>query len=233
MRKPQPDALLAHELSQPLGTSLADAQSARRLLRQRVPDREQLKAIVTDIIAEDRRATQLVNHVRLLANRKKGTPHLLDINQSVREIIGMLHDRFSISAVRISTALASELPPVRGDRLQLHQLFINLFLNACEALNQSAASSKRIFIRTYLEKESFVSIDVRDTGPGIPPGQLNAIFKPFVSTKPQGIGIGLHVCRSIVESHHGRLWATNHPGGGATFHVRLPAANQSGTRGEK
>jgi PAS domain S-box-containing protein len=220
---PESGALLAHELSQPLGTILADAQSARRLLRQRAPDLEELKAIVADIITEDRRASQLIDRIRLLAKRHMGVSQLLNVNQLVSEVIHMLRNEFSAAGVRIDLELAPDLPPIRGDRVQLHQVLVNLLSNACEALNQIATSFKTILVRTYLERQTFVSIEVHDTGPGVPSEQLEAIFEPFVSSKKGGMGIGLYICRSIIKSHGGRLWATNDVGGGATFQVRLPA----------
>jgi PAS domain S-box-containing protein len=220
----EPGALLAHELSQPLGTILANAQSARRLLRQSAPDVEQLKAIVSDIIAEDRRAARLIDQVRLSLRHRKISLHALNVNQVIGEALRMLHNQFSGYGVKLELALTAELPPIRGDRLQLHQLFTNLFSNACQAMSRTGRAAKRLLIRTTLEGESLVAIDVEDTGPGIRPEELDEIFDAFVSNKRKGMGVGLYICRSVVLAHGGRLWATNNAEGGATFHVRLPAA---------
>jgi PAS domain S-box-containing protein len=220
---PEPSAMLAHEISQPLGTILANAQSAQRLLRQRTPNLQELKAIMNDIIAEDRRASQLIDQVRFSVLRHKRTLRLVNINLVVSEVLRGLRNRLAKSAIVDEIELAPELPMVRGDRGQLHQLFINLFSNASEALDETGLAFRTLSIRTYRQSPISVSIEVRDTGSGIPPDKLEAIFQPFFSSKVGGMGIGLYICRAIVRFHGGRIWATNHPSGGAAFHVSLPA----------
>ena len=221
---PAPGALLAHEISQPLGSILANAQSAQRLLRRRAPDLEELKAIVRDIISEDRRASHLIDQVRFSVLRNRRALELVNISILAGDVLRMLRRELERREIQNDFALAPELPLVRGDRSQLHQLLVNLLSNACEAVDQAGAPTRRVFIRTYSADGASVSIEVRDSGPGIPAPQLEAIFQPFVSNKSGGMGIGLYICRAIVRFHNGRVWATNNPGGGASFHVCLPAA---------
>jgi two-component system sensor kinase FixL len=122
----------------------------------------------------------------------------------------------------VSTDLAPELPPVRGDRIQLQQVLLNLLINACDAMDHGARADTHIIVRSA-PAGSVVEVSVADRGRGIPPGEMERVFEPFVTTKAQGLGLGLAVCRTIVAAHGGRIWASNNAGGGATIHFTLPA----------
>lgn len=215
-------AALAHELSQPLGTILANAQSARRLLRLAHPNLRQLGSIVREIISDDRRAAAVIERVRTLAQKGEVPFRRLHVNHLVREVIHLLHKHATTDTAGIELKLAPQALLVRGDRIQLQQVLLNCLFNALEAM---AESPKTLLIRTSLDGADSVLIEISDRGPGIPPAHLETIFEPFFSGKSEGLGMGLSICRSIMNAHSGRIWVTNNPEGGATFHLQLPLAN--------
>jgi hypothetical protein len=220
---PTSGTLLAHEIRQPLGTILANAQAARLLLRQRKPRLKDLKAIVEDIISEDRRASRLIKEFTFSEAGRKGAFAPIEINSIVCEALKSIRHELTRTQVQCEVSLAASLPMIRGDSNQLHELFINLYTNAWQALQQIDPAQRKLFIRSYLESKSWVSIEIRDSGPGISSDHLETIFDPFVTTRKDGVGIGLYICRAIARSHGGRIWATNHSSGGASLYITLPA----------
>jgi signal transduction histidine kinase len=149
----------------------------------------------------------------------------LDLNALVRDLLRLL--RHDIAKLDLSTELASELPTVNGDAVQLQQVLLNLVTNACHAMANTEAKGRKLFVRTSASPEG-VRVTVADRGCGIPTESLPLIFDSFYTTRPEGMGLGLTVCRTIIEAHHGRLWAENNSEGGASFHFLLPAAETSG-----
>jgi PAS domain S-box-containing protein len=212
---------LAHEINQPLSAIMSNAQAANRYLNTPSPDMQEIKEILHDIVKEDTRASEVINRLRALYNKEKSVFELLDLNVVFREMVGLMHSEAVIRNVKISSELDPLLPPINGDRIQLQQVAMNLMLNAFEAMNEPSKEDRRILIRTEL-KGSQVQAAVTDNGKGIPAGESEKIFKPFYTSKSQGLGMGLSICRSIINSHHGRLWFENNPDQGATFYFSLP-----------
>jgi PAS domain S-box-containing protein len=212
---------LAHELSQPLTAVLSNAQAARRLLDQDPLDVGQLRAAVDDIIRSDRRAGAVIDRLRALLRKDETVRQPLDVNDIAREVIDLAYGELASRRVTVTTALTPRIPAVRGDRVQLQQVLLNLVLNACDAMNGTQASRRRVGISTTADQR-FVELRVTDCGPGIPDGQLERVFEPFVTFREQGLGLGLAISRSIVTAHGGSIGAENNPDGGATFRCRLP-----------
>ena len=214
---------LAHELNQPLTAILSNAQAAQRLLGDGEPDLEEFREILADIVADDQRAGGIIRRLRTLL-RKGGLEFRdLDVNELVREVASLVRSDTIIKNVSVTLDLASDLPPVRGDRGQLQQVILNLLLNGIDALMSRPGADRKLLIHTEAGTDDTVKVAVHDSGPGIPPDKLERIFEPFFTTKTDGMGMGLAIARSILHSHGGRLWAENAPGGGATFTLALPA----------
>jgi PAS domain S-box-containing protein len=213
---------LAHEINQPLSAIMSNAQAARRYLNAPTPDLEEVREILDDIVKEDARAGEVINRLRALLKKTKTEFESIDLNLLFREVVGLLHSDAVIRNVTVSTELDPLLPLVRGDRIQLQQVALNLMLNAFEAMNERANGERGVLIRTG-RKDDQILAAVADIGHGIAAGEAEKIFKPFYTSKPQGLGMGLSICRSIINSHHGRLWVENNPDCGATFYFSLPA----------
>jgi PAS domain S-box-containing protein len=212
---------IAHELNQPLTAILSNAQAARRFLAKDPVDLVEIREIVEDIIESDKRAGEVIR--RLRAMLKKGETQLLpvDINDILEDVLDFAHGELVTHGVTVSTRLSSGLPQVNGDRVQLQQLFLNLITNACEAMSTRERSQRMLTLATTYDWDGRIGIAVTDSGWGVPPERLERLFEPFYSTKDDGLGLGLAICRTIVTAHHGRLWAENNIGGGATFRVTL------------
>jgi C4-dicarboxylate-specific signal transduction histidine kinase len=211
---------LAHELKQPLNAILSNAQAALLFLARENYDLDQIRDILHDIVAADRRASDVINALRLFLKKTEFRPAALDANAIVADVLKMMSSDLTARGVRFVTEFG-DLPPIRGDRVQLQQVLINLILNAGDAMAQRPQSLCILTLRTS-RAEDYVQISVSDTGCGIPPGREEKIFEPYHSTKPQGLGVGLSLSRSIVVAHGGRLWAQNQSAGGAVFHVTIP-----------
>ena len=213
---------LAHELNQPLTAILSNAQAALRFLKADAADLDEIREILTDIVADDRRAGEVIRRLRALFERGEANREPLDMNELIREILRLLHGDLVGRDISIATALEPGLPTVSGDRVQLQQLLLNLAINACEAMVDAPAGERRLTFRTESNDGQEVVVSATDRGKGIAPDQLERIFEPFVSSKNPGIGLGLAIGRSIVAAHGGRLWATANPDHGATFSFTLP-----------
>jgi len=211
---------LAHELNQPLGIILSNAQAAQELLLQDPPVVTEVKEILTDIVAADRRAAEIIKRLRSLLKRGEVSLQPLSLNELIEEVLGLVNSDLIGRGVTVIRDLAPDLPPVIGDRIQLQQLTLNLILNAADAMAGNAPGTRRLYITT-IWRNSIVLASVRDEGTGLPP-DVEDLFKPFFTTKPHGLGLGLGICRSIITAHRGRLWAEPHPEGGAVFHFELP-----------
>ena len=215
---------LAHELNQPLSAILANAQAARRFLAAPNPPMDEVRAIIDDIDADDRRAGELIHAMRALLHNHEVELVLLDPNDVVRDVARLLHGDLLLRRVTLVLDLEASLPKVRCDLVQLQQVLLNLLMNAFEAMTETATSDRRVIIRTRAGTDGCCIICVRDAGNGIAPEKFDRLFEQFFSTKPDGLGMGLSIARSIVESTGGRIWATNNSDVGATFHVALPIA---------
>jgi C4-dicarboxylate-specific signal transduction histidine kinase len=213
---------LAHELNQPLTAILSNAQAAQRFLAADRIDPEELREILGDIVAADQRAGEVIRRLRALFKKGETQFQLLDANEVVREALDLAHGDLVTRNIEVTTELAPRLPAVAADRVQVHQVLLNLLINASEAMSANAAEERRLTVSTQPLSGGGVQVSVADRGPGIPEDRQPRLFEPFFTTKPQGMGLGLSISRSIVTAHGGRLWSTNNPVRGVTFHVALP-----------
>ena len=215
-------ASLAHELNQPLTAILANAQAVRRILDAGQADLIEVRAIVDDIVDDDKRASDVIGRLRSLL--KKGTLERssLDMSELVGQVARLVAGDAVLRGVVIRLELAPDLPPVAADRVQLQQVVMNLILNGLDAMRDSAIGSRILLLRTAREGEGSVAVTVQDSGAGIANTELGQVFDAFYTTKANGLGMGLAIVKSIVEAHGGRVEARNNPKGGATFSFALP-----------
>ena len=212
---------LAHELNQPLTAILSNAQTAQYHLAQNPVPLEKVSRIVGEIVKNDRRAGAVIQRLRSLLKKEEAQYQALNVNDVIRDALRLMHSDLVSRQVTMNLDLADALPKVDGDRVQLQQVLLNLVINAREAMDDWKGH-RRIVVRTRLTERGGVEISVADDGDGVPPQDLERIFEAFVTTKAHGMGLGLAICRSIVEAHGGRLVATNNAGRGATFQFELP-----------
>ena len=213
---------LAHELNQPLTAIMSNAQAGRRLLAGSNVPQEAVREIFADIIEDDRRAGEVIRRLRSLLQKGEVQRAPVDVNAVVQDVLGLMRSDFISREVTVATDLAPGMPMLEGDRIQLQQVLLNLLVNACDAMD-GLPDCRRVTIRTGRVDEAAVEILVSDEGKGIKADDLNRIFEPFVTTKPAGMGLGLAVCRTIVDAHGGTLSARSNAGDrGATFTVVLP-----------
>jgi signal transduction histidine kinase len=216
---------LAHELNQPLASIGSNAEAARLLLKRRPGDLAQFDEILHDIIQENQRAAEVIRRLRAMLKRGEMRLQPLDVGELIREVLELAHAEVVTRRVTVTASIAPDLPPVLGDRVQLQQVLLNLILNACEAMSDMADC--RLAVTAATMPNDAVQISIRDNGPGIPKALMDRLFEPFVTTKPEGLGLGLSISRTIVASHGGRLWAENDAAGGATMHCLLRAARDA------
>jgi signal transduction histidine kinase len=223
---------LAHELSQPLGAILRNAEAGELLLGQSRPDLTEVRAILGDIREDDQRAASVIDRMRGLLKQGNVERLPLSLSELVREVVTLTRREALQRKIQVQTEVPSELPWVLGDRIQLQQVLLNLVLNSMDAMNDVPPERRVLVILVRRAEEPMLEVSVRDTGPGIPQDNLSKVFEPFFSTKPNGMGIGLMICRTIVESHGGSLRAENNSGPGACFTFSLPgtAAAESAPR---
>jgi two-component system, LuxR family, sensor kinase FixL len=214
---------LAHELTHPLTAILSNAQAAQRFLAGDDVDLNEVHEILNDIVAEDQRASEVIHSLRLLL--KKGEPQKqcdnIDVNEVARDVLKLMRNDLINQNVTVVTDLAQNLPAITADRVQLQQVLLNLVLNACEAMTDSDSSERQLLIASKLENAA-VRMSVTDRGGGIPAEKIEQVFARFFTTKKEGMGLGLSICRSIIDAHEGKIWATNNADCGATFHFNLP-----------
>jgi signal transduction histidine kinase len=215
-------ASLAHELNQPLTAILNNAQVAQRFLAAEVVDVGEMREILNDIVADDKRAAAVIRRLRLLLKKGDLEYVSLDLNEIVTEVARLVMSDAAIRNVSVRLDLAPDLPRVRGDRVQLQQVVLNLVLNGLDAMRELASGDRSLIIRTFSESAAVVGVAVRDAGPGIAEQDAQRIFEPLYTTKSDGIGMGLAITRTIVGAHGGRLRAENNADAGATFQFTLP-----------
>jgi len=215
-------ASLAHQLNQPLTAILSNAQAALRFIAGDSPDLAEICDILNDIIADDRRAGEVIHRLRSLFRKGEFEKVAVNINDLIQEVVSLINTEAMIRNVSIETKLDRSLAPVAGDRIHLQQVIINFILNASEAMMDIDDAPREIIISTSKADKKMVKVGVRDSGSGIIEDQLDQIIEPFYTTKPEGMGMGLSINRSIINVHEGRFWAENNPDRGATFYFTLP-----------
>jgi PAS domain S-box-containing protein len=211
-------ASLAHEIKQPIAAAITSANSCIEWLSHDPPNIERARTAATRIDRYGKRAAEIIDRIRSFYKKSHSERELVDVNGIINEMLALFQGEATRYSVEMRSELTTELPKIRADRVQLQQVFMNLMLNAVEAMN---ASGGEVTVRSQLQ-EGQLLFSVSDTGPGLPVESAEQIFSAFFTTKPQGSGMGLAISRSIVESHGGRLWATANDGRGATFHFTLP-----------
>ncbi len=213
---------IVHEISQPLTASFTNAQAAQRLLSRSEPDLGEVREILRSIVADDQRAAEVIRRLRQLLERGVVQFQPLSANDLVEEVLKLLRSELIDRGVTAHSELAPGLPVLQADRVELQQVLINLLTNACDAMAATPREARALTIRTERDGNGFVLISVCDAGPGIAEGKLEQVFEPFFTSKANGMGLGLSVCRRIVNAHGGRLWAEHNSDRGATFHLSLP-----------
>ncbi|HEY7394719.1 MAG TPA: ATP-binding protein [Gemmatimonadaceae bacterium] len=216
---------LAHELSQPLSSILSNAEAARHLLKRERVDKVELGAILQDIVTEDRRASQVISGLRAMLKRGETRVQPVETVELVRETLELAHAELITRGVGATSYVEPELPPVLADRVQVQQVLLNLILNACEAMSEAPSDDRRLHFSATKTETGDVRFSIRDGGNGFPPELIERLFEPFVTTKAEGLGLGLSIARAIVAAHGGRIWAENNLGRGATVHCVLSATS--------
>lgn len=214
---------LAHELNQPLTAILSNAQAARRLLASGRPDPDELRETLDDIVRDDKRASEVIQHLRHLLRKRETESEVFPIQETLREVLGLVSSELESAGISVREALDPDLPPVASGRVEVQQVLMNLLVNAGHALSESSSGARMIILRAARHDRDAAVISVEDTGPGIPPEALPRLFEPFYTTRAGGLGMGLAICRRIVEAHGGRIWGEN-TGQGARFSFTLPLA---------
>ena len=217
-------ASLSHELKQPIAATVLNADACLQWLTRDQPDLREIRDAAQMIVAEGKRAAEIIERLRSLYKKSPPQRELVDVNAIIDEMVVLLRVEASRYGVSIRMNFSSDLPKIAADRVQLHQVFLNLMLNAIEAMNETGGV---VTVKTQLGERGRVIISVSDTGVGLPAENVDQIFSAFFTTKPEGSGMGLAISRSIVESHGGCLWATANDGRGATFHLTLPTAAEA------
>jgi NO-binding membrane sensor protein with MHYT domain/signal transduction histidine kinase len=216
-------ASIAHEVKQPIAATLTNAQAGMRWLDRRPPDLEEARQALARIVRDGNRAAEVIDEIRALIKKAPPRKDQLEINGAVREVIGLAGAEAVRSGVSLRTELADGLPFVQGDRVQLQQVILNLIINAFEAMGGVNEGARELLISTGKAEAEGVFVAVRDSGPGLAPATVERLFESFYTTKPGGMGLGLSICRSIVEGHGGQLWAGANEPRGAVFQFTVPA----------
>jgi PAS domain S-box-containing protein len=215
-------ASIAHEVQQPITAVAANAAAALRWLGARPPNVDEATQALGRIVNDAMRAGDIIGRIRDLVRKAPPRKDRVDINEAIREVIELTRGEAAKNDVSVLTILGDGLPLVLGDRVQLQQVMLNLIVNAVEAMGTTSTGPRELRISTAADSSDGVSIAVRDSGPGLPPAEIGRVFNPFYTTKAHGLGMGLSICRSIVETHGGRLWASANAPRGAVFQLVLP-----------
>jgi C4-dicarboxylate-specific signal transduction histidine kinase len=211
---------IAHEVKQPIAAVITSAEAGLRWLDRAAPDVEKAQAAFGRIVRDGKRGSAVIDGIRNLIKKAPSRKDCLEINGAIREVIELTHGEMVKNNVFVRTDFANSLPLIKGDRVQLQQVVLNLVMNAVEAMSVSEGA-RELLISTAKDQSGDVIVTVRDSGPGLDPKSINHLFDSFYTTKPSGMGMGLAICRSIIEAHGGRLWACEKEPQGATFQFTL------------
>jgi PAS domain S-box-containing protein len=220
-------ASLAHELNQPLAAILSNAQAASRFLGSESPDLAEVRECLSDIVADDKRAGEIIRQLRALLRKGESQVSVVDLNEVVSDAIRLVRNDALLRDTSIRFEPFPGLACVRGDRIQLYQVALNLIMNSLDATGERPYGERWVSVRTAESEGQGVQLTVEDSGKGVVGSDLARVFEPFFSTKREGLGMGLSISRSIVQAHGGRIWAENSDGRGAIFHCVLPVAQQA------
>jgi signal transduction histidine kinase len=216
-------ASIAHEIKQPIGTARNNARAALNFLDKSPPDMAEVREALTCIVSDADRASDVVDRIGALIKKAPPRKQVVDLNAAVLEVTALTRSEAIKTGVTVGTQLADELPRIQCDRVQLQQVMLNLIVNAIQSMSGVEDGNRELHISTVSIAPKGVCVAVRDTGHGLRPESQPRLFEPFYTTKPDGMGIGLSICRSIIEAHGGRLWATRCEPRGALFQFTIPA----------
>lgn len=215
-------AALTHELNQPLGAILRNAEAAELFLQGNEPDLNEIRAILADIRKDDQRAGQVIERMRSLLKRRSLVSDPVDLRETVQDTVALVRPDVLARQVKLTVAIPDPLPRVMGDRVHLQQVLLNLILNGLDAMNQTVGEDRTLAVSVRLKTPDWLEVAVSDGGTGLSPVEGQQLFEPFFTTKPNGMGMGLAISRTIIEAHGGKIRAENNPGPGATFSFTLP-----------
>jgi PAS domain S-box-containing protein len=214
---------IAHEVKQPIAATVTNAQAAFRFLGAQTVDLNEIRQILTEIVKDGNRAGEVLDRIRALVKKAPPRKDRLEINETVLEVIALTRAEIAKNGVSVRTQLAETLPAIQGDRVQLQQVILNLLINAIEAMSGMSKGLRELLVSTAETDSEGVLVAVRDSGPGLAPESIDRLFEAFYTTKPGGLGMGLSICRSIIEAHGGQMWVTTNVPQGAIFQFALPA----------
>jgi C4-dicarboxylate-specific signal transduction histidine kinase len=220
-------ASIAHEITQPIASARNNARAARNFFGQQPPELGEVREALSCVVGDADRAGDIIDRIRDHIKKSPPRKARFDLNATINEVLVLARSAINENGVSVQTRLAEGLPPVQGDRVQLQQVVLDLILNAVEAMGSVEARERDLSISTEPNQTDGVLLAVRDSGPGIDPGHLERVFEAFYTTKSSGVGMGLSICRSIIDTHGGRLWADVNEPRGAAFRFTLPAAENS------
>jgi C4-dicarboxylate-specific signal transduction histidine kinase len=215
-------AAIAHEINQPITGAVTNAEAALTWLATRPPDLKEVHQALDAVVEDGKRAGEIIARIRGLLAKVPSQGERLNINAIILEVVGLMRSEIQKHRVILETRLSNDLPAILGDRIQLQQVMLNLMLNAVEAMSGDNKGLRELVISSEKQDPSGVLVTLRDSGPGLDPTSVDRLFQAFYTTKSGGIGVGLSICRSIIEAHDGRIWASAAPSGGASFHFSLP-----------
>jgi len=215
-------ASIAHEVNQPIAAAVTNAQAALRWLDARPPDLDEVRQALARIVRDAHRAGDVIGRIRDLIKKAPPRTNSVDMNEAVRDVIELIRGEAVKNGVSLQMELGKGLPLIKGDRVQLQQVVLNLIINAVQAVGAVADGAREVLITTAQADPNGVLVAVKDSGPGLAPASLERLFEAFYTTKPGGLGMGLSICRSIIEAHEGRVWVTANLPQGAVFQFTLP-----------
>jgi signal transduction histidine kinase len=220
-------ASIAHEINQPLGAIVANGQACLRFLAGSIPDIEEVKEAVEEIIGDGRRASEVLKRIRALVRNTAPERGTLDVNSAIGEVLALTRQELERNRVSVQTMLSRELPLIQADRIQVQQVVLNLVMNAIEAMREINNRRRVLTLTSAIGGNQDVAISVEDCGVGLNPTHLGRLFDAFFTTKAEGMGMGLSICNSIVRAHGGRLTAAAGAIHGAVFRFTLPAIGEA------
>jgi signal transduction histidine kinase len=216
-------ASIAHEVRQPIAAAITNARAALHWLDRKPPDLEEVRQGLARIINDGNRAGDVVSRISDLVKKAPPREDPVDMNDAIREVIELTRGEAAKNGTSVQARLADRLPLIKGDRVQLQQVVLNLVINALQALGAAAAGTRTVVITTGNDEANAVRVAVADTGPGLRPEEVERVFEPFYTTKSDGLGMGLSICRSIIQTHGGRLWVMANQPQGVVFQFTVPA----------
>jgi C4-dicarboxylate-specific signal transduction histidine kinase len=217
----QLSASIGHEISQPLSGVITNAETGLLWLKTESPNVQEAVGAFSRVVRDGKRASEIVNRIRALVKKAPPQKDILHINEAIREVVVLTRSEAAKNGVLIETQLGSKLPPIQGDRVQLQQVILNLVVNAVDAIGGQKAGPREVLIETGQTESDAILVSVRDTGPRLDPANIERMFDAFYTTKADGLGLGLSICRSIIDAHGGKLWATPGVPQGAVFQFTL------------